>query len=229
MAVNNRPGLWRGEGRGVNVGPSDAFVSRSIFWPSGGASSCHQIASAEQYALVFIVSASKAAVSKLVTIYLNWRPSWPVRVVFQRTVGYGREDYEEHRFVTKIAAVEKVIEVLAKEVSNFANRFIDIDKRNFEASAHRVRRYVGVQQNDLYCPERDDLIKDHSRSVAGLWVATNLNSLSMLRVIDEACEAAGIPRKKLAEMDLVKAALPATRQCILPPSHLVKPSSLPVI
>jgi hypothetical protein len=146
--------------------------------------------------------------SKLVAVYVFWPPSPRVsRLIFQRDNGTFHNVYEEYLYLPQIEAVEKIIEVFAKETKGFSGRFIEIDKRRCAASSHRMRRYVAERREDLYY-QGSHLIGTHSRLIADIWIADNLNARAKLELIDEACEAASVPRRRLRDMDLVRAAQP---------------------
>lgn len=142
---------------------------------------------------------------KLVAVCVDFpaRGDW-TRVIFHRQHGVFHNLYEEYVGLTQIDAVTKVIGVLSEEVPGFAARFIEADKRRWAGSGHRQRRYVAEQRADLYYPS--SRLIGHSRHIAGVWIADNLNACAKLDLIDEACEAAGVPCKRIAELGLVKAA-----------------------
>lgn len=79
-----------------------------------------------------------------------------------------------------------VFEALAKRDATFLDRFAARPKHG------RTRRYLARSADELY-PGRPDLAREHfARLQSGWYVGTNLSLVSIGRVVEMACEVAGI-------------------------------------
>jgi hypothetical protein len=79
-----------------------------------------------------------------------------------------------------------VIEALAERDSTFLDRFASLPKHG------RTRRYIARDQNDLY-PGRPDLAQEFSHQLrSGWWLGINISRKQVERIIQMACEVAGL-------------------------------------
>lgn len=80
----------------------------------------------------------------------------------------------------------KVFIELADRDPTFLERFATLPKHG------RTRRYLGRTPNELY-PERPDLARDFSQEIRpGWWLGINLSRAAISRIIEMACEVAGL-------------------------------------
>ncbi len=84
-------------------------------------------------------------------------------------------------------------EVLTKVFGEFADRDPTFLERFATLPKHgRTRRYLARTPNELY-PERPDLARDFSEELRpGWWLGINLSRAAIRRVIETACEVAGV-------------------------------------
>lgn len=119
-----------------------------------------------------------------------WRS--PLRIVFRRRVDLRYNRYDVFQPLQKIDGVIEVIKQLAKERDDFITSIVEVDKMNLRNSSNRINRYVDTDRDQLYRPQKKNLISKYSRKVGQLWIATNLNSYQMRDLIQEACKAARV-------------------------------------
>ncbi len=134
-------------------------------------------------------------------IYVGLRRS-PLRIVFRRRVDYPWDRYDVFKPWEKIDGVVEVLKLLAKEQEDFTQSIVEVDKKYRRGSSHRTNRYVDTDRDNLYSPQRNDLVSKYSRRVGQLWLATNLNTRQMLDVIQEACEAAKVEFRTISDVKL---------------------------
>lgn len=84
-------------------------------------------------------------------------------------------------------------DVLAKVFVELANRDAPFLERFATLPKHgRTRRYLAPTPNHLY-PERPDLARDFSQEIKpGWWLGINLSRARINRIIEMACEVAGL-------------------------------------
>jgi predicted type IV restriction endonuclease len=80
----------------------------------------------------------------------------------------------------------KVFTELERRDSTFPDRFAALPKHG------RTRRYLARTSNELY-PDRPDLARDFSQQLkSGWWLGINLSRAAISRIIEMACEVAGL-------------------------------------
>ena len=80
----------------------------------------------------------------------------------------------------------QVLEALTVRDATFPERFAALPKHG------RTRRYIARNQEELY-PGRPDLCREHAtRLQSGWWVSTNHSKATIGRIIEMACDVAGI-------------------------------------
>lgn len=80
----------------------------------------------------------------------------------------------------------QIIEALSARDTSFQERFAALPTHG------RSRRYVSQDRNELY-PGRPDLCREHAtRLQSGWWVSTNHSKATIRRIIEMACEVAGL-------------------------------------
>ena len=101
-----------------------------------------------------------------------------------RGVGFSLYGAETQARNAKDAMI-KLIEQLARRDSTFLQRFA-------ARPQGRSRRYVAPDRSDLY-PNRPDLCQDYSHQLqSGWWIGTNYSRQAITKIIQMACEVAGI-------------------------------------
>lgn len=98
--------------------------------------------------------------------------------------------YELHGRVVQVRsardALARVFAELAERDPTFLERFAALPKHG------RKRRYLARRAEELY-PGRPDLARDHSLEVRpGWWIATNLSVARIEKILQMACEVAGL-------------------------------------
>jgi len=93
----------------------------------------------------------------------------------------------------RFQAARNARDVLAKVFIELANRDPTFLERFATLPKHgRTRRYLGRTPNELY-PERPDLARDFSQEIRpGWWLGINLSRAAISRIIEMACEVAGL-------------------------------------
>lgn len=82
--------------------------------------------------------------------------------------------------------LQHVFEFLMKRDPTFADRFAGLQKHG------RSRRYLSQNREALY-PGREDLVREHSVELpGGWWASTNHSRATIARIIEMACEVAGV-------------------------------------
>jgi hypothetical protein len=84
-------------------------------------------------------------------------------------------------------------DVLVKSFVEFASRDASFLERFAALPKHgRTRRYLAQSRDELY-PGRPDLVRDHSFEIKpGWWLGINLSRNSIARIVEMACEVAGL-------------------------------------
>jgi hypothetical protein len=82
--------------------------------------------------------------------------------------------------------LHQVFELMMRRDASFAERFAGLPRHG------RSRRYLARNPQELY-PGRDDLVREHSVQLSGgWWASTNHGRATIGRIIEMACEVAGI-------------------------------------
>lgn len=102
-----------------------------------------------------------------------------------------------HSTRNAIDTLRQVFDLLAARDSTFPDRFAGLPKHG------RSRRYLARNPQELY-PGRDDLVREYSIKLSsGWWMSTNHSRATIARIIEMACEVAGIAYGKslVAKLD----------------------------
>jgi len=134
-------------------------------------------------------------------VYVGLRRS-PLRVVFHQRARGLWDRYDVFKPFSKIDGVVEVLKQLQTEKLGFATALVAIDRKACTTSGNRINRYVALEREHLYRPDRIDLVRSYSRLVGQVWLATNLNTWQMVEVIAEACKAASVDFKSITELKL---------------------------
>jgi hypothetical protein len=82
--------------------------------------------------------------------------------------------------------LREVFEILTKNDPSFPQKFAALPKHG------RIRRYVAKNPEELY-PDRPDLVKEATEQLSsGWWIGTNLSHSAIQKIIEMACEVAGL-------------------------------------
>jgi len=93
---------------------------------------------------------------------------------------------EYHKAVNAKDVLIQVFDALAQADSTFIERFAALPKHG------RKRRYLSANPDDLY-PGRPDLVEESScRLASGWWIGTNVSKAAIVKIIEMACDVAGI-------------------------------------
>lgn len=80
----------------------------------------------------------------------------------------------------------QVFEELQRRDSNFCRQFADLPKHG------RKRRYLAEQKEELYSGRPDLAEKKSTKLSSGFWLGTNVSNQTKLRIIEMACDVAGV-------------------------------------
>ncbi len=114
------------------------------------------------------------------------------KYVIKSKIGPFHNCYDVFRPWEKIDIVKELIQKLDNEINEFLLKFEATDKKHYETSSHRVRRYISKERKSLY-PTKDHVFTEmYSYSFKEYWIGTNIGASEITQYVREMCEACKI-------------------------------------
>ena len=127
----------------------------------------------------------------------------PYYVIVHSCPNEGHHRYDQYKPNRLTELVLSVLLQLTEGTAELLERMCELDESNMAVSAHRSRRYISLNRQELYPVESAHLTTE-SVEFKGYWIGTNANRTQAREVVELACAAANIPYQSVRKLAAFK-------------------------